>query len=56
MKILGQGLTRRGLLKRLAIAVSVGPVVKLTASVAKAEQRRRHHRGAAAGEIWIGHC
>lgn len=56
MKILGKGLSRRGLLKRLAIALTVGPVVKLGESVARAEKRRRHHKGADAGEIWIGHC
>lgn len=56
MKILGKGLSRRGLLKRLAIAITVGPVVKLGEAVAKAEQRRRRHRGAASDAIWIGHC
>ncbi len=56
MKILGKGLTRRGLIKRLAIAVSVAPVVKLTSSVARAEKHRRHHAGSKPDEFWIGHC
>ena len=56
MKILGLGLTRRGLLKRLAIAVSVAPVVQLSEALAKVERRRRRHRGADPDAFWIGHC
>jgi hypothetical protein len=55
MKIV-TGLSRRGLIKRLLFAASIGPLVKLTETVAKAEQRRRHHRGADPDAIWIGHC
>lgn len=56
MTIFGKGLSRRSLIKRLAIAVVVGPMVRLGESVATAEKRRRHHRGADPGAIWIGHC
>jgi hypothetical protein len=56
VKILGKGLSRRGLLKRLAIAVAVGPIVKLSTAVAKAEKRRERHSGAKDDAIWIGHC
>jgi hypothetical protein len=56
MKILGRGLTRRGLLRRLAIAVAVAPAAKLSSTVARAERRREHHAGASPDAIWIGHC
>jgi hypothetical protein len=48
--------SRRSLLKRLLLAVAIGPLVKLTSAVAKAEKRRRHHAGADPDDFWIGHC
>ena len=56
MKILGRGLTRRGLLRRLAVAAAALPAVKLSSAVARAERHREHHAGARPEDFWIGHC
>lgn len=57
MKILGKGLTRRGLLKRIGVAVAVLPVLPLGKAVAdKEKQRLRKKRLANMEDIWIGHC
>ncbi len=56
MKDPQKGSSRRSLIKRLLIAAMIGPLVKLTSAVAKAEKRRRHHAGADPDDFWIGHC
>jgi hypothetical protein len=55
-KIVHQLLSRRALLRRFAVALSVGPIVELSSALAHAEKRARHHRGPRPGEFWIGHC
>ena len=54
----GQGITRRTLLQRIALMVlgaAIIPLGPLGETVARAERRRRHHRGDTS-DIWIGHC
>ena len=48
-------ITRRALLKQLAIAACALPLLKIAPAVARAEKRRRNHKGDS-HEIWIGHC
>jgi hypothetical protein len=48
-------ITRRALLKQFALAACALPLLKLAPAVARAEKRRRNHRGDS-HEIWIGHC
>jgi hypothetical protein len=54
-----RGPSRRGFLARLALAVPalavLGSWLRLGETVARAERRRRNHRGATDG-FWIGHC
>jgi hypothetical protein len=49
------GITRRTLLQRIALLLLGAPLLPLSETVARAERRRRHHRGDTSG-IWIGHC
>lgn len=51
-----QGSSRRALLKKLAIAVALAPLAKLSSALARAERRRKNHAGAEPGSFWIGHC
>ena len=50
------GTSRRTHLKQLALALLALPLVRLGETVARADKRRRHHRGAEPDDIWIGHC
>ena len=50
------GTTRRTHLKHLALALLALPLLRLGETVARADKRRRRHRGAGAEDLWIGHC
>ena len=49
------GLSRRALLQKLALAVCAVPFLRFGETVARAERHRRRHRGDS-NEMWIGHC
>lgn len=51
-----RGVSRRGLLQRLGLLLLGLPLLQMGGTVARAERRRSHHRGADPDEIWIGHC
>lgn len=51
----GSGISRRGWFRRVAVALLAVPALRLGETVARAERRRRNHRGQAE-DIWIGHC
>ena len=50
-----RGITRRGFFARLGLVAFALPWLKLGETVARAERRRKNHRGSS-NEIWIGHC